>query len=96
MTATTLPPFQSDAMTPAKRAAVSYLARYCGHAHVLYAYQLRRLFGWCETNGLDPLVGIQRAHIELYVRYLGRVTDCCFGSRCGLDRRSTDRLAQGA
>ena len=37
----------------------------------LYAYQLRRWFGWCENNGLDPLVGIQRAHIELYIRHLG-------------------------
>jgi site-specific recombinase XerD len=58
-------------MTPAQRAAVSYLARYSGHTHALYAYQLRRWFAWCETNGLDPLVGIQRAHIELYIRYLG-------------------------
>ena len=32
--------------------------------HNLYAAQLRRWFGWCETNGLDPLVGIQRAHVE--------------------------------
>jgi integrase/recombinase XerD len=70
MTATTLFPFQPDAMTPAQRAAVSYLARYSGHTHALYAHQLRR-FAWCETNGLDPLIGIQRAHIELYIRYLG-------------------------
>ncbi|MDQ3029286.1 MAG: site-specific integrase [Actinomycetota bacterium] len=37
----------------------------------MYAYQLRRWFTWCETNALDPLVGIQRAHIELYIRHLG-------------------------
>ena len=55
----------------ARLAAVSYLARYCGHTHTLYAYQLRRWFGWCETNGLDPLVGIQRAHVELYTRHRG-------------------------
>ena len=58
-------------MTPAQLAAVSYLARYSGHTHALYAYQLRRWFGWCETNALDPLVGIQRAHVELYIRHLG-------------------------
>jgi integrase len=58
-------------MTPAQRAAVSYLARYSGHTHALYAYQLRRWFAWCETNDLDPLIGIQRAHIELYIRHLG-------------------------
>ena len=71
MTATTLLRFQPDAMTPAQRAAVSYLARYSGHTHALYAFQLRRWFAWCDTNGLDPLVGIQRAHIELYIRHLG-------------------------
>jgi integrase/recombinase XerD len=38
---------------------------------MLYAYQLRRWFEWCETNGLDPLIGIQRAHVELYIRHLG-------------------------
>jgi integrase/recombinase XerD len=58
-------------MSPSRLAAVSYLARYCGHTHTLYAYQLRRWFGWCETNGLDPLIGIQRAHVELYIRHLG-------------------------
>ena len=26
--------------------------------------------GGAKTNGLDPLVGIQRAHVELYVRHL--------------------------
>lgn len=27
---------------------------------------------WCERNALDPLVGIQRAHIALYIRHLGQ------------------------
>jgi len=58
-------------MSTAQSAAVSYLARYSGHTHALYAFQLRRWFGWCETNGLDPLLGIQRAHVELYIRQLG-------------------------
>ena len=71
MTKTTLLPFQPEAMTPAQLAIVSYLARYAGHADSLYAYQLRRWFSWCEMNALDPLVGIQRAHIELYIRNLG-------------------------
>ena len=71
MTTSTLLPFQPDAMSPAQLAAVSYLARYSGHTHALYAYQLRRWFSWCQTNGLDPLVGIQRAHVELYIRHLG-------------------------
>jgi len=63
-------PFQPDAMTPAQLAAVCYLARYSGHTHELYAYQLRRWFSWCEANGLDALLGVQRAHVELYIRHL--------------------------
>src|SRR6476620_3715809 len=68
----TLLPFQPDAMTPAQLAAVSYLARYSGHTHTLYSSQLRRWFACCETNALDPRVGIQRSHIELYIRHLGQ------------------------
>jgi hypothetical protein len=70
MTRTIALPFQLNAMTPAQLAAVSYLARYTGQTRRLYAYQLRRWFSWCETNALDPLVGLQRAHLELYVRHL--------------------------
>jgi integrase/recombinase XerD len=55
----------------AQQAAVSYLARYRGHTHALYTYQLRRWFAWCETSDIDPLVGVQRAHVELYIRHLG-------------------------
>ena len=58
-------PFQPDALAPAQLAVVSYLARYSGHTHHLYAYQLRRWFAWCEGNGLDALTCVQRAHVEL-------------------------------
>ena len=71
MSNVSLLPFQPTSMTPAQLAAVSFLARYSGQTHTLYAYQLRRWFAWCETNGLDPLVGIQRAHVELFIRGLG-------------------------
>ena len=67
---TTLLPFQPATMSTAQLAAVSYLARYSGPTHSLYAYQLGQWFAWCETNALDPLVGIQRAHVELYIRGL--------------------------
>ena len=67
---TTLLPFQPASMSTAQLAAVSYLARYSGHTHTLYAYQLRQWFSWCEVHGLDPLVGVQRAHVELYIRQL--------------------------
>jgi len=64
-------PFQPDHMNAGQLAAVSYLARYSGHTHTLYASQLRRWLCWCDLNELDPLVGIQRAHVELYIRHLG-------------------------
>ncbi len=70
MSSTSLLPFKPDTMTPALLAAVSFLARYSGRTHSLYAYQLRRWFAWCEANDLDPLTGIQRAHVELYIRHL--------------------------
>ncbi|GAA2003244.1 tyrosine-type recombinase/integrase [Nocardioides kribbensis] len=71
MSDSTVFPFQPITMTTARVAAVSYLARYSGRTHRLYAYQLRRWFTWCENNGLDPLLGIQRAHVELYIHQLG-------------------------
>jgi|SRR5450631_1064622 len=68
---TTPLPFQPTTMTTAQLAAVSLLARYAGRTHPLYAYQLRQWFAWCQTNRLDPLAGIQHAHVELYIRGLG-------------------------
>lgn len=67
---TAILPFQPASMTPAQLAAVSFLARYTGRTHEMYSYQLRCWFEWCETNHLDPLVGIQRAHVELYIRQM--------------------------
>jgi len=58
-------------MSTAQLAAVSFLARYSGRTHRLYAFQLREWFSWCEGHGLDPLAGVQRAHVELYIRGLG-------------------------
>ena len=52
---TILLPFQTATMSQAQRAAVSYLARYAGRTHALYAYQLRQWFAWCDSNGLDAL-----------------------------------------
>ncbi|WP_208051471.1 site-specific integrase [Allobranchiibius sp. GilTou38] len=63
-------PFEPATMSSAQLAAVSFLARYSGRTHALYTFQLRQWFTWCETNALDPLTGIQRAHVELYIRDL--------------------------
>ena len=68
---TMLLPFQPVSMSSAQLAAVSFLARCSRRTHAMYTAQLRRWFAWCETNGLDSLVGIQRAHVELYIRHLG-------------------------
>lgn len=70
MTITTLSRSAPGAMTPAQSAAGSYLARYAGPTHTLYTAQLRRWFTWFEANGLDPLAGIHRAHVELYICHL--------------------------
>jgi hypothetical protein len=72
MTASTiLLPFQPTSMSTAQLAAVSFLARYSGRTHEMYTSQLARWFAWCEGNGLDPPVGIKRAHVELYLCHLG-------------------------
>jgi site-specific recombinase XerD len=86
MATTTLVALQPNAMSPAQLAAVSYLARYSGSTHRLYTYQLKRWFDWCEANSLDPLVGIQRAHVELYIRHLGA---------CGLRPSSVNTMMHG-
>src|SRR3954452_25560481 len=83
---TRLLPFQPMSMTTTQLAAVSFLSRYAGHTHELYSYQLRRWFQWCEANGLDPLVGIQRPHVELYIRSLGEA---------GLMASSTNTMMHG-
>lgn len=57
MSNTVLLPFQPGSMTRAQAAAVSYLARYSGHTHGLYAYQLRRWFEWCEPTAWTRSTG---------------------------------------
>ena len=64
----TLLPFQPGTIDRATGGGL--LARYSGRTHTLYAFQLREWFAWCESNGLDALAGIQRAHVELYIRPL--------------------------
>lgn len=54
MPTSALLPFRPAEMTTAQLAAVSFLARYTGQTHTMYAYQLRRWFAWCETNQLVP------------------------------------------
>ena len=60
---TTVLPFQPLAMSPAQLAAVSYLARYSGRTHTLYAFQVRRWFAWCDVHALDPSHSLRQASI---------------------------------
>ena len=68
---TALLPFQPSTMSTAQLAAVSFLARYSGRTHRLYAFQLREWFSWCEGTGWTRWVGVQSAHVELYIRSRG-------------------------
>ena len=61
-------------LTPAQMALVGFLSRYQGGTQALYARHLRCWFQWCEDQGLDPLTGPIRTHVELYVRH--RTIDC--------------------
>jgi integrase/recombinase XerD len=67
----TLLPFPPATMSTAQLAAVSYLAALRRRTHALYAVQLREWFNWCVASGLDLLIEIQRAHLELYIRHIG-------------------------
>lgn len=77
--ARTLLAFQPPARSTPQMAAVSFPARYTGQTHALYAFQLRQWFTWRQGNGLDPLVGVQRPHVELYIRGLGERADGLLG-----------------
>ena len=70
-TPTALLPFQPATLSTAHLAPVSFLARASARTHHLYTFRSREWFDWRERNGLDPLVGVQRAHVELYIRSLG-------------------------
>jgi len=80
-------PFQPMSMTTAQLAAVSFLARYGGHTHDLYSYQLRRWFEWWEGNG-QPHLSCFRGGGASSVGRLRRVQ--------GLLRQPTPEPAQGS
>jgi len=57
-------------MSGAAAAVVGFLARYSSaNTKSAYALDLRLLFDWCATQGLDPLEAT-RTHLELFARYL--------------------------
>lgn len=58
------------ALSDAEMAALAWLARYDGHTLRAYQLDLREWFSWSSSQGLDPLHGVRRPHIELYGRWL--------------------------
>jgi len=67
---TTLLPFQPATMTGAQLAAASFLARYSGRTHSLYAYQLREWFACASPTGWTPCSGSR----ELMLSYTSAVS----------------------
>ena len=55
-----------------RHAVAAYLARFKGQSRVDTESGLRCFVAWCEERGLDPLPA-QRAHVELYVRWMQEV-----------------------
>jgi integrase/recombinase XerD len=67
---TGLVPARTTIPTDALAAANAYLVRYNGSTRRLYAESLRLFFDWAATMGVDPLHGIRRPHLELYIRHM--------------------------
>ena len=57
MSSPPLLPFQPMSMTTAQLAAVSFLARYAGRSHDLYAYQLRPCSAGARAPGWTRFMG---------------------------------------
>ncbi len=53
-------------------AVAAHLARYKGQTRAHTASDLSSFLNWCAVNNLPPLTA-QRAHIELYLRWLQEV-----------------------
>jgi site-specific recombinase XerD len=59
-----------DPVVLAERAAVAgFLAGYTGHTLVSYTTDLRLFATWCAASGVR-LLGVKRAHLELFARHM--------------------------
>ena len=56
--------------TQAHLYAAMFLARYNGPTRDLYGGRMRIYLDWCTHQGIDPIGGITRSHLELFARYL--------------------------
>jgi integrase/recombinase XerD len=62
----------SPTVDPLRLAVAAYLARYKGLTRTHTESDLRIFIGWCAERHLD-LLGVRRAHVELYVRWMQEV-----------------------
>ncbi len=63
------PQAQTD---PVRLAVAAYLARFAGSSRDHASSDLRCFLCWCTERGLEPLAA-QRAHLELYIRWMQEV-----------------------
>ena len=76
--------------SPARIAVAGFLAGYSGRTREAYSLDLRQWARWCTEQHLE-LLGVARAHIELYARWLeetGRPAPRSLGA-CRQSCRST-------
>lgn len=65
-------PVQREQTVPEyEQVAAAFLASYRNvKTRTNYAQALKVFFAWCRAQGLDPLKGVKRAHIELWMRQM--------------------------
>lgn len=64
-----LDPFTDEDIPEYQRVALAFLAGYrVATTRTNYGQSLRYFFEWCHSRGLEPLRGIKRPHIELWLR----------------------------
>ena len=63
---TTLLPFQPSRMSTAEFGGGVVPGALLRPDRRLVRLPAKQWFAWCEHHGLDPLAGIERAHVELY------------------------------
>lgn len=63
-------------MTSAQRAPVAYVARHSGHTAKFLCTDCAAGPAGAQDNHVDPLGGIQRGHVELFIGHLCVNTPC--------------------
>lgn len=68
---TVLDPFTSEEVPEYQRVALAFLASYRNQStRNGYQVSLLRWFGWCLDHSIEPLRGVKRPHIDLWLRVM--------------------------